>query len=316
MRYQKLERAARKIVLAGSILLCAGATAAQNRPAITGISHVIFYSDNLAQSREFYGTLLGWQPVPAMGSAPGLRFYPNHAQYVELLPAPSPGQPDRLDLVAFETRNVEALRVYLAAKGVAVPPAVTVEHDGSRSIQVRDPENNVVEFTQLGRKHLPSPSPAALDRRLSTHIMHAGYVVRDRASLDHFYKDVLGFHLYWQGGAKPGNVDWVMMQVPDGTDWIEYMLNLPASPTRAQLGSANHIAPGVLHVADLQQQLEQRGWQASGGRDPKVLGVDGKLQLDLHDPDGTRVEFMEFLPVKAPCCSPYTGRQPVPENGW
>jgi catechol 2,3-dioxygenase-like lactoylglutathione lyase family enzyme len=302
--------------MAVSVLLCSGLAPAQNLPAITGISHVIFYSDNIAQSREFYGALLGWPPVPATSSAPGLRFYPNHAQYVELLPPPSPGQAGRLDLVAFRTNDAERLREHLAVKGIAVPDAVTAEHDCSRSFQVRDPEGNLVEFTQLGRKHVPSPSPAVLARRLSTHIMHAGYVVRDRASLDHFYKDVLGFHLYWQGGAKPGDVDWVMMQVPDGTDWIEYMLNLPAHPTPSQLDSANHIAPGVIHVADLQRQLEQRGWQAPGGRDPKVLGVDGKLQLDLHDPDGTRVEFMEFLPMKTPCCSPYTGRQPVPESGW
>jgi catechol 2,3-dioxygenase-like lactoylglutathione lyase family enzyme len=289
---------------------------AQNQPAITGISHVVFYADNIAQSREFYGALLGWLPMPATGSAPGLRFYPNHAQYVELLPPPSLGQADRLDLVAFETKDAERLREQLAANGIAVPAAVTLEHDGSRSFQVRDPERNLIEFTQMGRTPLPAPSPAALSRRLSTHILHAGYVVRDRAALDHFYKDILGFHLYWQGGAKPGDVDWVMMQVPDGTDWIEYMLNLPDQPTAAQLGSANHIAPGVAHVADLQRRLEELGWQAPGGRDPKVLGVDGKLQLDLHDPDGTRIEFMELLPIKTACCSPYTGRQPVPESGW
>jgi catechol 2,3-dioxygenase-like lactoylglutathione lyase family enzyme len=316
VRSPKLFWAARKIVLAGSLLLSCSLAPAQSRPAITGISHVIFYSDNIAQSREFYGTLLGWLPVPATSSAPGLRFYANHAQYVELLTPPGPGQPDRLDLVAFETKDAEGLRAYLAARGMAVPAAVTLEQDGSRSFQVRDPEQNLIEFTQMGKTPLPSPAPGALGRRLSTHILHAGYVVRDRAALDHFYRDLLGFHLYWQGGAKPGDVDWVMMQVPDGTDWIEYMLNLPAHPTAAQLGSANHIAPGVAHVADLQRRLEQRGWQAPAGRDPKVLGVDGKLQLDLHDPDGTRIEFMEFLPIKTPCCSPYTGRQPVPETGW
>ena len=81
--------------------------------------------------------------------------------------------------------------------------------------------------------------------------MHAGYMVRNRAALDHFYKDLLGFHLYWQGGNPADRVDWVMMQVPDGTDWIEYMLYLPASPSLAQLGSANHLAPGVTSVAEL-----------------------------------------------------------------
>jgi hypothetical protein len=69
-------------------------------------------------------------------------------------------------------------------------------------------------------------------------------------------------------------------------------------------------------VAELQQKLEQRGWKAPQGRDPKLLGVDGKIQLDLTDPDGTRVEFMEYKPVKDPCCSAYAGAQPTPAAGW
>ena len=180
---------------------------------------------------------------------------------------------------------------------------------------VRDPEGNRVQFTQEGSH--PPPMPASASRRLSSHIMHAGYVVRNRAELDYFYKDLLGFHLYWKGGAKEGDIDWVMMQVPNGTDWIEYMLYLPANPLRAQLGSADHFAPGVVSVADLEKNLEERGWKPPANKNPQVLGVDGKLQLDLTDPDGTRVEFMEYLPVQKPCCSPYTGTQPSPPtSSW
>jgi catechol 2,3-dioxygenase-like lactoylglutathione lyase family enzyme len=259
-------------LLTAFALLLPRAAFAQRSPTITGISHVTFYASDIPQSRQFYGDLLGWQPVPATGSEPGLRFYPNHAQYVELLPPPVPGQAHRLDLVGFATDDAEGLRRLLASKGIAVPPSVTVERHGSRSFLVHDPEGNLVEFTQQGRR-LPSPPPAALARRLSTHIMHAGYLVHDRAALDHFYKDELGFHLYWQGGAKAGDVDWVMMQVPNGTDWIEYMLNLPANPSRAQLGNADHIAPGVVSVAELQQRLEQRN-----PRREKSAGVGSRWQ--------------------------------------
>src|SRR5580692_4102639 len=107
MGSSNLFRVSKKLVIAGSVFLCSSLASAQNRPVITGISHVIFYSDNIAQSREFYGTLLGWLPASVTSSAPGLRFYPNHAQYVELLPPPSPGQADRLDLVAFRTNDAE-----------------------------------------------------------------------------------------------------------------------------------------------------------------------------------------------------------------
>jgi catechol 2,3-dioxygenase-like lactoylglutathione lyase family enzyme len=295
-------------------LLLPGLASAQNtsamRPSITGISHIMLYADDMSKSQQFYQSLLGWDMVPANEATSAVRFYANHAQYIELISPPRPGLADRLDCVGFSTGDAEALRRFLGAHGVSVPEAVSVGGDGSRSFLVHDPEGNRIEFTQEGSH--PPPMPESASRRLSSHIMHAGYVVRNRAALDHFYKDLLGFHLYWQGGAKEGDINWVMMQVPDGTDWIEYMLYLPANPSRAQLGSANHFAPGVVGVAELQVKLEQRGWKPAAGKNPQVLGVDGKLQLDLTDPDGTRVEFMEYLPIKKPCCSSYTGTQPSP----
>ena len=284
------------------------------RPDITGISHLVLFADDIPKSEIFYGSLLGWEQVPANGARSGVRFYANHLQYVELVSPPKAGLADRLDSVSFATSDAEALRKYLGANGVKVPDAVTVESNGDRSFLVRDPEGNKVGFTQAGNHPPAMPGNAA--GRVSGHIMHAGYVVRNRAALDHFYKDLLGFHLYWQGGNPADRVDWVMMQVPDGTDWIEYMLYLPANPSLAQLGSANHLAPGVVSVAELQKQLEARGWKPAAGKNPQVLGVDGKMQLDLTDPDGTRVEFMEFLPVATPCCSPYTGKQPSASSSW
>jgi len=306
-----------KLLLATLPFVIPGVALAQptaSRPAITGISHLTLFADDIAKSRQFYASLLGWEPVPSNGDGSGIRFYANHAQYVELVSPPSPGLVNRLDSVGFSTSDAEALRKYLGAHEVAVPSAVTTDKYGDRSFLVRDPEGHKVEFVQQGDH--PPARPASDPQRLSSHIMHAGYVVRDRAALDHFYKDLLGFHLYWQGGNPDTRIDWVMMQVPDGTDWIEYMLYLPAIPSPAQLGSANHLAPGVVSVAELQQRLEQRGWKPKVNTNPQVLGVDGKMQLDLTDPDGTRVEFMEFKPVKDPCCSPYTGPQPTASAAW
>ena len=36
---------------------------------------------------------------------------------------------------------------------------------------------------------------------------------------------------------------------------------------------------------------------------PPQIGLDGKWQLNLYDPDGTRAEVMEFQPAVKPCCS-------------
>ena len=97
--------------------------ASKPRPAITGISHVTLFADDIPKSEQFYAKLLGWEQVPSNAAKPGARFYANHSQYVELVSPPSPGLADRLDLVAFSTSDAEALRKYLGANGVAVPRA-------------------------------------------------------------------------------------------------------------------------------------------------------------------------------------------------
>jgi catechol 2,3-dioxygenase-like lactoylglutathione lyase family enzyme len=295
-------------------ILVFGQEAKVTRPTISGISHITLFADYLTKSQEFYSALLGWEQAPEGAPHSGVRFYANHLQYIELLSPPRKDLADRLDSIGFSTADAEALRRYLAANGVTVPQAVTVDKDGDRFFAVRDPEGNKIEFTQAGPR-APKGGKSASDQA-STHIIHAGFVARDRAALDRFYKDLLGFHLYWQGGSSPDQTEWVMMQVPDGTDWLEYMLRLPASPSRGELGTANHFSPGVVSVAELEKKLKQRGWTPSAQERPPLLGLDGKWQLDLFDPDGTRVEFMEFLPAKEPCCAPYTGRQPSPSPAW
>ena len=291
-----------------------GQEAKPARPAITGISHMTLYADDLKKSQAFFVDLMGWEQAPAGNAEPGVRFYANHAQYIELEAAPSKGLANRFDGIGFSTSNAEGLRKFLGAKGVAVPQAVRVDEDGDRVFEVSDPEGNRVEFVQEGA-HPPQGLKAA-SARVSTHIIHAGFVAHDRAALDRFYKDLLGFHLYWEGGSGPGHTDWVMMQVPDGTDWLEYMLYLKPDATRGQLGSANHFSPGVVSVAELDKRLKEKGVPASAQARPPLLGLDGKWQLDLLDPDGTRVEFMEFQPVKEPCCSKFTGPQPGPYPAW
>jgi hypothetical protein len=97
------------------------------------------------------------------------------------------------------------------------------------------------------------------------------------------------------------------MQVPDGTDWTEYMLGVSPNASHKTLGVMNHIALGVPDIHAAQQQLIKNGWK--GTEQPKI-GRDGKWQLNLYDPDQTRVELMEFTPVEKPCCSEYTGPHP------
>jgi hypothetical protein len=89
------------------------------------------------------------------------------------------------------------------------------------------------------------------------------------------------------------------------------MLNVPADADHHTLGVMNHIALGVTDIKVVEKQLRKNGWKP--GEEPQI-GRDGKWQLNLYDPDDTRVEFMEFKPTEKPCCSEYTGPHPGPNQ--
>ena len=89
---------------------------------------------------------------------------------------------------------------------------------------------------------------------------------------------------------KDDKDDWVALQVPDGTDWVEFMLNIPSDASKHTLGVMNHIALGVPDIHAAQKQLLTNGMKLT--EEPK-LGRDGKWQLNVYDPDDTRIEFMD-----------------------
>ncbi len=282
------------------------------RPAITGISHIGLVAQSLDADRKFYVDVLGWTTSPSLENTGGLRFSGNSKQWVDVAPAIHPTDPP-MNHVALAPANAEQMRVYLKAHKVDAPDKLTIWKDGSRSFRVHDPEGHLIEFIQT-----PTANPqraiskkSAHPTSISSRIIHAGFTVHSADAEDAFYRGLLGFHLYWKGGMKSGVTDWVSMQVPDGTDWMEYMLNVPVNATHAQLGGANHFSLGVVDMDHVVSQLSQRNWPNRPAIH-KQMGRDGKYQLNIYDPDGTRVEFMEFQPREKPCCSPFTGIQPAP----
>ena len=209
-----------------------------------------------------------------------------------------------LEEVAFATPDVDAMSKFLLSRGFTYE--LVVKDDAGRIVyfSVLDPEGNRIVFEQPSKG-----KPSEGNNEVSRALIHVGFVVHDGAAEDHFYKDILGFHLYWQGGRKDGETDWVSMQVPDGRDWIEYMLNVPPNADHHTRGVANHIALGVPDIRAAEAQLRKNGW--TGSEEPKI-GRGGKWQLNVYDPDDTRIEFMEFTPVQKPCCCEYTGPHPKP----
>jgi catechol 2,3-dioxygenase-like lactoylglutathione lyase family enzyme len=279
------------------------------RPAIVGVAHIALRTDNLEAARKFYNGVLGFQepftytlPPEEGGQFLLTYFKVNDHQYVEVFPELTDPKQDRLSHISFETADAQQLRDYLASKGVEVPDKLDPMGDGNRGFDVKDPDGHVVEFVEYrpGSLHSKSFGKFLPDTRISQRIIHVGVVVRDRAAADHFYKDILGFHEIWHGGMKDSDTDWVDMRVPDGTDWLEYMLNVH-DPDPRTLGVMHHFALGVPDVKAGYKAVIKRGYKAD--EKPQV-GRDGKWQFNMYDPNFTRVELMEPKPVKKPCCSP------------
>ncbi|MGH9605670.1 MAG: VOC family protein [Terracidiphilus sp.] len=289
------------------------------RPLITGISHIAVFTSEPAAAEHFYREILGAAKLPDPEDPKGVRYAFNATQFVEVLPLPAGAGIDRLDHIAWDTTSAEGMRRYLAAKGWKTPAGVKTGADGSRWFTVLDPEGNKVQFVQPPRHPQPVDAPAAIGNR----IIHCGMMVHSRAAEDAFYRDLLGFRPYWYGGMAPGKLDWVSQQVPDGHDWLEYMLTsgpsgsgIPANMTQRALGVLDHFSIGEASVPDAYKRLEA-GNRLTGRHDqgPKI-GRDGKYQFNLYDPGGIRVELMNFHATDKPCCSPFTAADPTPNDEW
>ena len=301
-------------------LLCLGLLATPliaqqpTRPAITGIAFFRDYTTHPEEAQKFYGPTMGFRQM----EAGNMWVYPvNESQWIEVLHGVNPPNPNgRMAAVGFTTRDVHGLERYLNARGVA-----TAEPLRNDAFAVRDPEGNLVYFVQ-------SPYPTArggtqlsgiakqvsasrpLPNATSQRMIHVGFIVQDRAKEDSFWREILGFKPYWHGWGKDGETadDYVSLQVPDGTDWLEYMLN-QKNPDLRQTGVMDHFSLGTPRMQEVLADLQRNGCEGKACTSIQA-GRDGKIQLNLYDPDQTRVEYMEFTPAMKPCCSPFTGAQP------
>jgi catechol 2,3-dioxygenase-like lactoylglutathione lyase family enzyme len=281
------------------------------RPKITGISDVRIRVTGYCRADDFYSHILssrtkcppGDTKVESVGGSMSL----SSGQFITLnihsFYSSALDQNNLLEEVGFLTDDAAALQQYLTGQGIEIsevgvhPPTFVV----------RDPAGRRIEFVQ---RSLPSKEERAHASPVSRYrIIHAGFIVRDLPAMNHFYRDILGFRPYWHGGMKDDETSWISLQVPDGTDWVEFMVNLPPDPDQHLRGVMNHIALGVVDIHATREQLVENGVHLT--EEPK-LGRDGKWQLNLYDPDQTRIEFMELTPKEKPCCSEFTGPHPQP----
>jgi catechol 2,3-dioxygenase-like lactoylglutathione lyase family enzyme len=314
----------RNTLLTGFVLFVSVALFAQGanppRPKITGISHVGYFVSDLAQAVAFWHDFLGFDEAYTLPKANStdvrIAFIKiNDHQHIELFNEPPTHPPNMMSHLCFTVDDIEAMRIYLRSKGFDVKPGNgSKTRTGDYAFEIKDPDGMLVEFVQslpdgMEAKAAGKFEPAS---RISTQIYHLGFLVGDsKKSLD-FYGNVLGFKEIWRGGADPKELSWINMRVPDGDDYVEFMLY---SKLPEKFGGKNHISLVVPDVARAVALLEARPAYKAYGKEIKVAtGINQKRQVNLYDPDGTRVELMEANTVTGKPTPSSTAPPPTPSN--
>lgn len=292
--------------------------AAPQRPHVLGVSHAAFYVSDMAKARQFYEGFLGYEAqytLPRKNSAEQLVCIKiNDRQSIELFPGSEvAADAPRMYHVALEVDDAEAMRVYLKSRGVEVPESTSKGKAGNANYFIKDPTGNIVEIVQYlptgmtaqGKgKHLP-------DTRISASMRHVGVMIGQLDAAMKFYGDILGLKEIWRGSSDNQQLSWVNLQVPDGTDYLEFML-YAKYPTLDRMHTMQHVCLEVPDVPTADAMLKSRHYpEGSKPSTPMKAGVNGKRQVNYYDPDGTRVEIMEPATFDGKPRPPSTAPAPI-----
>jgi lactoylglutathione lyase len=83
----------------------------------------------------------------------------------------------------------------------------------------------------------------------------------------------------------------------------------------SKFGTKNHISLVVPDINKAVAELESRPYFKTYGKDLTIAtGVNRKRQVNMYDPDGTRVEIMEPFTVTGKPTPPSTAPPPPPAH--
>jgi lactoylglutathione lyase len=152
------------------------------------------------------------------------------------------------------------------------------------------------------------------DTRISTHMTHVGVLVGDLEPTLRFYRDILGGKETWRGARDPKQLSWVNVKLPNTDDHVEFMLysELPSPDKR---GKQHHFCLVVPDIEKTKAVLAERASHVGYTRPLEIAtGLNRKRQLNLWDPDGTRVELMEPRTVDGAPTPSSTAPPPKPDS--
>ncbi len=275
------------------------AAAAQDLP-MTGLGGVGLVTADLEKSRQFYTGTLGYSAAFTLkddrGRIVSTFFKVNDEQFIQVTAAPYTDI--RVAYVAILTPSAQELRKAILKRGV-IPGPVAPAPDGGIAFSLKDPDATRIDFVERTPDSLEAKLRGKLlpTRRVSRRISHVGVLSADVDRSIGFYNGRFGFEETWRGGPRDSETRWINMKLPGAsTDYLELML-YTERPTRDQYGSMQHICLMTPDIRVAIAQLAENGFAGAGKLDPRV-GRNGRRQVNLFDPDGTRIELMEPRPPR------------------
>lgn len=243
------------------------APALKPSPSLAGIAHVALRVTDVPKSRQFYHTL-GFEEAFAFsdpGKPPVSYLKVNDRQFIELYQRADATQPLGLLHVCYEAADIDALHDYYVAQGIKAPAAKKARA-GNLLFVFRDPEDQVVEFTQYmpGSLHYDARGKHLGEHRVSLHMIRPTIPVKDVEAERSFYSAKLGF------------------EDDDGKAVVQ--LRLPGNSGEAielQAGPPTRVMFEVADLARAASDLQSRG----------LAVQNNHTSVSVRDPDGTMILF-------------------------
>ena len=246
---------------------CAAVSWAQPT-ALNGIAHAAFRVGDIPNTREFYNKL-GFEQFfefAHAGKTTEAFLKVNDHQFIEFYPRGEASQPIGLMHVCYESGNLEALNGAYLARGLT-PSAVRKAGAGNLLFTFRDPEGQVIEYTQYmpGSRHFEDRGKHLGANRVSQQLMGVTSPARDVASERAFYTGKLGF--------EDLDSDPPRLRLPGGSGQ-ELDLIAPAD-----------AKPGLMFaVSDLERTAEEL-------RSRGLTVKSAPMAVTVTDPDGVTIVF-------------------------
>lgn len=114
-----------------------------------------------------------------------------------------------------------------------------------------------------------------------THLDHVSVLITDLARSRHFYRDTLGLKEI----AKPHTFDFVVLWFELGNQQLHLLLR-----QQADARSPRHFALRVIDVAAARSYFRQLGIPTE-----ETTPIPGADRFFIYDPDGNRIEIIEWL---------------------